>query len=315
MSINSIQFKIVIHGGAGVISIDMPNDGNKYLHALKEILREAFHFAQGSDVKAIDVVEYTVTLLENCDLFNAGYGSVYTCENTHELDASIMDGETLRCGAVSLVKNVKNPIRLARGVMEKTSHNFLVGGEATSKFADIVGLEKVDESFYGTPYRLNQLKSSQNNNTVDLDHSSPSVSNDTTKTAIDTPSCHSGEKGTVGCVCMHNGHVAAATSTGGMTNKMCGRVGDSPIIGAGTYATDKAAAISCTGHGEEFMRHVAAHDVISRIDIGNMSLTEAMKHTIYKVLPTNSGGMIGVNIAGESSFQFNTEGMFRGSCD
>lgn len=293
-----MMFKILIHGGAGVISKEL--DSSPYYAALNGILKQLYLYSQHPNISAVDIVEYGVILLEDNPLFNAGCGSVYTCDNTHELDASIMDGKSLRCGSVSVVKNVKNPICLARAVMDKTQHNFIVGAEATSLLADSVGLTKVEQSYYSTDNRRNQLVNAKKNNSIELDHNQSDGTD---------------QKGTVGCVCMYNGHVAAATSTGGMTNKLCGRVGDTPIIGAGTYATDVAGAISATGHGEEFIRHVAAYNAISRVTIGNSSLSDAMKYTVHSVLPKGTGGMIGVDSTGEGTFEFNCSGMFRGSCD
>lgn len=143
-----MKFKILIHGGAGVISKDL--DGSSYFEALSGIIKQLYLYSQRKDISAVDIVEYGVMLLEDCPLFNAGCGSVYTCDNTHELDASIMDGESMRCGSVSLVKNVKNPVCLARAVMDKTPHNFIAGAEATSLLADSVGLTKVEQSYYST---------------------------------------------------------------------------------------------------------------------------------------------------------------------
>lgn len=230
-----------------------------------------------------------------------------------------MDGSNLACGAVSLVKDVKNPISLARRVMEGTPHVFFAGSECTSQYASQFGLEKVDPSYFDTETRLRQLHEAKNREVIALDHNLPTKNDSNTDSAdtcakvVHTQNDGTG-KGTVGCVCMFNGHVAAGTSTGGMTNKACGRVGDTPVIGAGTYANDKAAAISATGHGEEFIRHCASFDVISRMTLGGLSLHSAMKETVFNILPDKSGGLIGVDAHGNVSMQFNCGGMFRGTC-
>lgn len=296
------QYCVLIHGGAGVIA---PNhiDADKYKLALQDILREIYRFIITSidhGITAVDVVEYAVKLLEDEALFNAGKGAVYTHEATHELEASIMEGSKLRCGAVSLVKTIRNPISAARQVMQHTPHNYLIGGQVEA-LADKAGLERVTNDYYDTPHRREQLDRILHTNTVALDHNVT-----TTKEEVKD------KTGTVGCVCMLHGHVAAATSTGGMTNKMSGRIGDTPIIGAGTYADDRTCAVSCTGVGEEFMRYVAAYDISARMQYQQDSLYEAVRGTVFKRLPVDTGGVIAVDHVGNYAMEFNTPGMFRG---
>lgn len=288
-------FIFLIHGGAGVVSKTI--DSQPYYDSLKGVLSATYHFIEEciksrKNISAVDIVECAVKLLEDNPLFNAGYGSVYTANERHELEASIMNGETRSSGAVSLINTVKNPISLARLVMEETNHAYMVG-ESAEELA--VNLPRVKESYYSTVDRLNQLHAAKKKAIVINDCDDPD------------------SKGTVGCVCMFNGHVAAATSTGGMTNKLPGRVGDSPIIGAGTYAYDKTAAISATGKGETFIKHVVAYDISARMDYGGQSLQEAVIDTVNS-LPSQTGGVIAVNNRGEYSMEFNSNGMFRGVC-
>lgn len=344
-------------GGAGVVSKGI--DSKPFFDALTRIMTDAYKFAKaGQSVKgkqsitALDLVEYTVTLLENDPLFNAGRGAVFTNDETHEMEASIMNGSNLQCGSVSLIKSVKNPITLARTVMEKTKHNYLVGDSA-EKLAIRESLELRNTTYFSTERRREQLILAKKSNHIVNDHDLEKTENillNTNKVpsseineSIDMKDASSrgkknrqldtedvidknsrqdavdalfpGSTGTVGCVCMFQGHVAAATSTGGLTNKMAGRIGDTPIIGAGTYANDRTCAVSATGKGEEFMRYVAAYDVSARIEIGGMSLNDAVKDTVFKKLPTGSGGIIAVNSNGDYSMEFNSKGMFRGVCD
>jgi beta-aspartyl-peptidase (threonine type) len=295
---------IVIHGGAGRISKSV--DPKPYYEALQKIIFDSYNFSMKKDVHAVDVVEYAVIQLENHELFNAGKGAVYTSVETHELEASIMDGATLNCGAVSMVKNVKNPISLARVVMENTSHVYVASEETVAKLTEQYGLEKVDDSYFHTEKRLEQLRIAKKSNTVSVDHNLEKGGD-----KVDMP----GGTGTVGCVCYLNGHVAAATSTGGLTNKMPGRIGDTPIIGAGTYANDKAVAVSSTGKGEEFIRNVVAYDVAARMLFGKRTLFEAAKETVHETLAEGTGGLIAVDNNGNYAMEFNSGGMLRAKCD
>lgn len=287
------EFRFLVHGGAGVISKSV--DKAPYVCALQRILKDTFEFSALSTATAVDIAEFAVKELENEPLFNAGKGAVYTADKTHELDASIMDGSTLSCGATSMIKTIKNPVSVARLVMERTDHVFIVGDSA-ERLAVTSGLEQVDQSYYHTEKRLQQLHTAQQKNVVARDHDLE------------------GAKGTVGCVCMKDGHVAAATSTGGMTNKMPGRVGDTPVIGTGTYANDRTCAVSATGQGEEFIRHVAAYNAAVRMELCGQSVQEAVKDTVWSKLPAESGGLIAVDARGNYAMDFNCGGMFRGTC-
>jgi beta-aspartyl-peptidase (threonine type) len=238
-----------------------------------------------------------VILLENTPLFNAGKGSVFTNEGTHEMDAAIMDGKSLKAGAVSLITGVKNPIALARDVMEKSYHVFLAG-EGAMQFARINGHEILSPEYFYDEVRYQQWLGIKDSDGFQLDHS---VKKD-------------GKFGTVGAVaCDQYGNVAAATSTGGMTNKKFGRVGDSPMIGAGTYANNNTCAVSCTGSGEFFIRGVVAYDVSCLIEYKGLSLHEASKEVIMKRILSigGDGGLIAVDAQGNIAMPFNTEGMYR----
>jgi beta-aspartyl-peptidase (threonine type) len=298
------NFTVLIHGGAGVIKKDA-GGGVEHMNALTRIITQIHTFCKtnNNEIQAIDVVEYGVKLLEDEPLFNAGKGAVYTCQGTHELEASIMDGKDLSCGATSLVNTIKNPISLARIVMEHTPHVYVIGSSAI-ELAEQYGLEKVESSYYSTLTRYQHLLDAQAAQGIFNDH------DDLNNKSKGLPT----GTGTVGCVCMFQGHVAAATSTGGMTNKMCGRIGDTPIIGAGTYANDNTCAISATGKGELFMKHVVGHDISARMEYTQCSLHDSVRATVFSKLPSDSGGVIAVNRLGEFSMEFNTPGMFRAVC-
>ena len=274
----SEHFKIVIHGGAGVIP---PNkkDIEQYIFALKQILTTVYiHTVENlNELSTMDIVEFAVQCLENESLFNAGVGSVYTNSETHELEASIMDGQSLKCGSVSMVTTIEHPISLARIIMEKTPHNYIVGTSA-EELGVKFGLKQVPSTYFSTKNRLDQLIEAKKSDQVCNDH-------DLEKSS-----------GTVGCVCYFKNNVSAGTSTGGMTNKISGRIGDSPIIGAGTYANNKTCAVSATGKGEEFMRHLAAYDISCRMEYLQLSLDEAVKQTVWNRLPLESGGVIAIDM-------------------
>lgn len=246
---------------------------------------------------ALDAVEVAVKLLEDSPLFNAGRGAVFTAEGTHEMDASIMDGKTTEAGAVSLITGIKNPVSLARDVMEKSYHVFLAG-EGAMQFAKGEGYELESPEYFYDEVRFKQWQGIKDSDSFQLDHS---VKKD-------------GKFGTVGAVaCDANGNIAAATSTGGMTNKKWGRVGDSPMIGAGNYANNKTCAISCTGSGEFFIRGVVAYDVSCLMEHKGMSLKEASEEVIYKRILNigGDGGLIAIDAQGNIAMPFNTEGMYR----
>jgi beta-aspartyl-peptidase (threonine type) len=294
---------LVIHGGAGTIAQGQADAGEARYHAaLADILAAgAAYLASGGS--ALDVVSLAVDLLEECQLFNAGHGAVFTSAGTHELDAAVMDGATLRAGAVAGVTRVRRPGRAARAVMEGGEH-VLMAGTGADAFARQRGLEMVEPGFFSTEARRDQLHRAQAAGQVTLDHDVASGPLDETR-----------KFGTVGAVALdQNGHLAALTSTGGMTNKRPGRVGDSPLIGAGTYADDRTAAVSCTGTGEAFIRIAAAHDVCARMAYGGQDLETAAQAVVHEALPAvgGRGGLIAVDAHGQVAMPFNTEGMYRG---
>jgi len=296
------KFTIAVHGGAGTISKKSMTAEKEaaYLKALDDALKAGYNVLEKKD-DALDAVKAAVTELENNILFNAGKGSVFTNTGTHEMDASIMDGKDLSAGAVAAVKNVRNPIELAYSVMKKSEHVFLIGNGA-EEFAKQNGIEFEPDEYFYSEFRYKQLLKTKKDNKTALDHS---VDMDDKKF------------GTVGAVaCDANGNLAAATSTGGMTNKQFGRVGDSPIIGIGTYANNKTCAISCTGHGEPFIKAVAAYDVSCLMEYKGYSLEAAMNIVVMDKLVKidGEGGMIGVDANRNASLIFNCEGMYRGFC-
>ncbi|MGH9948368.1 MAG: isoaspartyl peptidase/L-asparaginase family protein, partial [Pyrinomonadaceae bacterium] len=262
---------LAIHGGAGTIlrSAMTAELEAEYRAGLESALTDGWAILKNGG-SSLDAVEAAVISLEDCPLFNAGRGSVFTHDGKNEMDAAIMDGSNLRAGAVAFVRNVKNPIKLARLVMEKTEH-VLVAGEGAIQFAEEMNIELADNAYFFTEHRWKQLEEAIAADRVQLDHQAEiylgSVPSGIPQSAIRNPQ----SKGTVGAVaCDWDGRLAAATSTGGMTNKKFGRVGDTAIIGAGTYA-DETCAVSCTGHGEYFMLGVTAHDLAARMKYKDLS--------------------------------------------
>ncbi len=310
------EWALAIHGGAGVIPKTLPQDlQQQYFDALRRAL------ALGRDLLAsgassLDVVEQVVRNLEDSPLFNAGKGAVFTHDGTHELDAAIMNGQNLACGAISGVKTVKNPITLARHVMEHSRHVFLVGPGAEA-FATAMEVERVEPSYFFTPHRYDQWLDALAKEAASA-KAAPSPPAPATPKS-DQPSSSQpsrGQHSTVGAVAFdRHGHLAAATSTGGMTNKRFGRVGDVPVIGAGTYANDATAAISCTGFGEQFIRHTVARDITALMEYRGLSLDAAAALVIHHKLQPGDGGMIGVDRRGNLALVWNSEGMFRGAAD
>eukprot|EP01133_Synstelium_polycarpum_P002918 gene2918-3353_t len=312
---------IVIHGGAGTISRGCMTDAmeKEYTQALTDIV------AAGSKVladggSALDAVTEAVRLLEECPLFNAGKGSVFTAAETHEMDASVMDGSNLKAGAVGAVRTIRNPVKAARAVMERTDHVLLIGEGAEAFAATQADLEIVDPKFFYTQNRMDQLLRAKEMSVTVLDHDGAAKG---TPSPPKSPMFLEGVEpldpdrkfGTVGAVALDClGNLAAATSTGGMTNKMAGRVGDSPIIGAGTYANNETAAISTTGTGEMFIRAVAAYSVSAMIKYGKHTLESAGDIVVHQDLPKigGHGGLIAVDREGNITMPFNTEGMYRG---
>jgi beta-aspartyl-peptidase (threonine type) len=291
-------FSIAIHGGAGTLvkGLMTPELEQQYKDALKNAREKGYEILESGGT-ATDAVEASVKLLEDSPLFNAGKGSVFTAEGTHEMDASIMDGHTLNAGAVSLITGIKNPVRLARDVMDNSYHVFLAG-EGAMQFAKGQGYAIESPEYFYDEVRYQQWQGIKDSETFQLDHSAKK----------------DGKFGTVGAVaCDQDGNISAATSTGGMTNKKWGRVGDSPMIGAGNYANNKTCAVSCTGSGEFFIRGVVAYDVSCLMEHKGLSLEDASKEVINKRILDikGDGGLIAVDTDGNIAMPFNTEGMYR----
>lgn len=309
------DFAIAIHGGAGVISKDIdPAIRAQYEQGLETALRLGQSMLDEGK-SALDVVEAVVRVLENDSLFNAGLGAVYTNTAEHELDASIMDGSTLACGAVTGVKTIKNPISLARMVMEQTPHVFF-SGDGAEKFADQMDVERVPNSYFDTVTRYNQLQRALEREAVSSSEGGMAVNNVSIHPSIQQDAFDEYKMGTVGAVALdRNGNLAAATSTGGMTNKRHGRIGDAPVIGAGNYANNLTAAISATGSGEEFIRNVVARDIAAYMEYKGSSLQDAAEFVVFQKLKPGDGGIISVDRLGNIALVFNSQGMFRGAAD
>ncbi|MEO7758588.1 MAG: isoaspartyl peptidase/L-asparaginase [Dokdonella sp.] len=291
---------LVIHGGAGVIRKDLTPEKEKLVRADLEAALGAGYAVLKSGGSSLDAVTRAILVMEDSPRFNAGKGAVFTHDGRNELDASIMDGTTLRAGAIAGVHRVKNPVLLARAVMEKSPHVFLTGDGAEA-FAQTVGIEFVDPVYFRTDARWQQLQEALK---ADSDKQASSLGR-----AI--------HYGTVGAVALDNaGHLAAATSTGGMTNKRWGRVGDSPVIGAGTYANAHC-AVSATGWGEFYIRTVAAHDICARVEYGKQPVAKAAEHVVMDAVPNlgGDGGVIALDSKGNFATPFNTDGMYRGWVD
>jgi len=290
---------LVIHGGAGVVAKDVTPQREKAVRATLQRALESGYAQLKAGKPALDAVTAVITVLEDDPLFNAGKGAVFTHDGRNELDASIMDGSTLRAGSVANVHRVKNPILLARAVMEKSPHVMLVG-DGAEEFARSVGVELVDPKYFYTEDRWQQLQDA--------------LKKDREKNIAPTKAPH---HGTVGAVALDaHGHLAAGTSTGGMTDKRYGRVGDSPIIGAGTYA-NATCAVSATGWGEYYIRANAAHDICARVEYRGEPVAQAAKEVVMDVIPKlgGDGGVIALDAAGNFAMPFNTEGMYRGWVD
>ncbi|MCW3102870.1 MAG: isoaspartyl peptidase [Bacteroidetes bacterium] len=290
---------IAIHGGAGTITRSglTPELEAAYKAALTEAIEAGDKIlAEGGN--ALDAITESVRVMENNELFNAGKGSVFNHEGKHEMDAAIMDGKTLMAGAVSGIRNLKNPVLLAKAIMEKSEH-VLLANSGAADFAKDMGLEFAPDEYFFVQHRYDQLLVAREEGQIVLDHTTPGDEK---------------KFGTVGAVALDiHGNIAAATSTGGMTNKRWGRVGDSPIIGAGTYANNNTCAISCTGHGEYFIRSVVAYDISCLMEYKGLSLKEACEHVVMKKLVTagGEGGLIAIDTSGNIEMPFNSEGMYR----
>jgi L-asparaginase / beta-aspartyl-peptidase len=295
---------LVIHGGAGVIREDLTPEKEKLVRADLETALNAGYAVLKRGGSSLDAVVASIVVLEDSPRFNAGKGAVFTHDGKNELDAAIMDGATLRAGAVAGVERVKNPITLARAVMDKSPHVMLSGSGAEA-FAKTVGITLVDPSYFRTDERWNQLQESLRNDAASATPIAP---------ASDDPSKH---HGTVGAVALDmQGHLAAATSTGGMNDKRWGRIGDSPIIGAGTYANARC-AVSATGWGEYYIRATAAHDICARVEYAKTPVADAARTVVMDVIPKmgGDGGVIALDADGNVALPFNTDGMYRGWID
>lgn len=292
------MISIAIHGGAGTILRSQMSEEKEraYRNALENSIKAGYAVLKKGGT-SVDAVTAAVVELENTPLFNAGKGSVFTYEGKHEMDASVMRGDTLEAGSVTGVKNIKNPIIAARTVMEKSEHVLLCSAGA-EEFAKQQNLEFADDNYFFDQLRFDQWKQAQKENVVQLDHTDEK------------------KFGTVGAVAIDQyNNLAAATSTGGMTNKRYNRIGDSPIIGSGTYANNKTCAISCTGHGEYFMRAVVAYDVSCLMEYAGLSLDDACRKVVNDKLVKlgGEGGLVAVDHNGNICMPFNSEGMYRAS--
>lgn len=299
------KLSIAIHGGAGtILKEDMtPELEEAYREGLRDALDAGYAVLENGGT-ALNAVKAAIVVLEDNPLFNAGKGAVFTKKGLNELDAAIMDGQTLEAGAIAGVRNIRNPIELAEEVMLHSGHVFL-SGKGANDFAIKQGIKLEPDEYFHTDYRYDQWREIRDSDLYQLDHKSDRL-----------VGLMKGKKfGTVGAVaCDSEGNIAAGTSTGGMTNKRYGRIGDSPMIGAGTYANNKTCAVSCTGHGEIFIRAVAAYDVSCLMEYKNMSLQEACEEVVLKKLVAlnGEGGLIGVDAQGNTALVFNSAGMYRG---
>ena len=294
------KITLAIHGGAGTILKSMltPELEQKYTTGLQQALDAGYAILQNNGT-SIDAVTDAVMALEDNELFNAGRGAVFTNKGEHEMDACIMDGNNLQSGAVAGVKSVKNPMALCKEIMLHSEHVLLAGNGAL-EFAKSRNIQLENEQYFYNQFRYDQWQEIKDSETFQLDHSDKT---------------NEKKFGTVGAVALDAfGNIAAATSTGGMTNKRWGRVGDSPIIGAGTYANNNTCAISCTGHGEYFLRAVVAYDISCLIEYKGMTLQEACNFVVQDKLVKfgGEGGLIALDKYGNYELSFNSEGMYRG---
>lgn len=295
--ISDSAIAIVIHGGAGAIRKEnMPDSLEQaYMSKLDSIISYGYKLLE-NDEEGIEVVTKVISEMENSPLFNAGKGAVFTYDETNELDASIMHGRENEAGAVAGVKNIKNPILLAKAVMQESDH-VMMSGEGAEQFAELFNIERVDPSYFYVKSRMDALRRIQK----------------------ESKERDENEKhGTVGCVVLDkNGDIVAGTSTGGMTNKRWGRIGDSPVIGAGTYADNNTCGVSSTGWGEYFIRGVIAYDIAAVVDYKELDLSEATNFVIQEKLTASggTGGVIALDKFGNVSMEFNTDGMYRASID
>ena len=291
------NYSLAIHGGAGTILKSKMTDEKevRYKTVLEKSLKAGAEILSKGG-SSLEAVERTVVILEDSELFNAGKGSVFTAGGTHEMEASIMCGKSLQAGAVAGVRSIKNPVRLTRKILEKSEFVYLSGSGA-QEFAEANGIEIVDPSYFYSEERYRQWQAIRDSDETALDHSDRKF-------------------GTVGAVARDiHGNIAAATSTGGLTNKHYGRIGDSSVIGAGVYANNNTCGISCTGYGEFFLRGVVAYDISCLMEYRGLSLHQAASVVIHEkqVALGGEGGIIGVDSNGNISMVFNSEGMYRGA--
>jgi beta-aspartyl-peptidase (threonine type) len=303
------EFAIIIHGGAGTILKENLSEEkeNAYKLKLEEAIRTGYAILKDGGTSQEAVVK-TIQVMEASPLFNAGKGAVFTHEETNELDASFMDGKTLNAGAVAGVMNVKSPIELAVKIMTDSEH-VMLSGKGASIFAKEKGLEIVDPGYFYTENRFKSLQRIKNKVKTERAHNDK-------KAAFYDSDIKNSKFGTVGCVALDkNGNIAAGTSTGGMTNKRWGRIGDAPIIGSGTYANNKTCGVSSTGWGEYFIRNQVAYDISAQMEYKNSSLKEATTDVIQNKLTKlgGTGGVVALDKNGNMSFEFNTAGMYRAS--
>lgn len=297
------QFGISVHGGAGTIlrSLMTPEKESAYRNAISESIRQGSYILS-SGGSSIDAVVKAITILEDDPNFNAGKGSVFTSEGRHSMDASIMNGKDLSAGSVASISGVRNPILLAKAVLDDKDL-VLINGKGASEFALEKGLKFEDEDYFFNQYRYDQYLKAVKNGRAQLDHTEDEINDK--------------KFGTVGAVALdENGNLAAATSTGGMTNVKFGRIGDSPVIGAGTYANNKTCAVSCTGDGEFFLRSVTAYDVSAIMEYKSSTLKEACEEVVHRKLISigGEGGLIAIDKDCNIEMVFNSKGMYRGFC-
>ncbi|SRX52525.1 isoaspartyl peptidase/L-asparaginase family protein [Aequorivita sp. CIP111184] len=298
------NFGIVIHGGAGTILKENMSDSleSAYREKLKEAISAGYKILENGGT-SLDAVTHTINIMEDSPLFNSGKGAVFTHEGRNELDASIMDGKTMNAGAIAGVRHIKNPIDLARDVMQNSEHVMLYG-EGAEEFAKGLGYKMMDTSYFYTKNRYESLQKVLAKEKVQNEK----------KVSFEDPFIKNSKFGTVGCAALDkHGNLAAGTSTGGMTNKRWNRIGDAPIIGAGTYANNATCAVSSTGWGEYFIRAVVAYDISALMEYKGMTLQEAASEVIQKKVPAlgGDGGIVAIDKDGNVAMEFNTSGMYR----
>lgn len=322
------KYTLVIHGGAGTITRkNMTPEREKAYRETLELALKTGHEVLKKGGTSLDAVEATVRVMEDSPLFNAGKGAVFTHEGKNEMDAAIMDGQTLKAGSIAGVTTIRNPISTARKVMDKSEHVMLVG-KGAEEFAKLQGETIVDPSYFYTESRWNGLQKAIQEEKTQLDHSEPQKedikqqkteqpkkNNESPSASINEVIFEGKKFGTVGAVALDQyGNLAAATSTGGMTNKRWNRVGDAPIIGAGTYANNNTCAVSATGHGEFFIRSVVGYDISALMEYKGLTLQKAADEVVMNKLVKigGEGGIIAVDRNGNIAMPFNSEGMYRG---